>query len=192
MRRSTIEERFTRFVAEPTFERYLAVRELIQAMPEYDPYGGALEAIGPPFEAGAFRKVLRACDALGWEWCLSPRVHFWTGVAAQQQGDADRSAQAKCRIQACLQGLLSTGDGTQEQPFLVTYLSDEYDLLRCLSAAPVAGQELLDAWCAQCDVIHCRDGRQYWFDVTVLLATPRSSARRKSAAPARKTVAPPA
>ncbi len=139
-----------------------------------------MEAIGPPFEAGDFGNVLRACDALGWSWCLSPRVHFWAGVSAQEQGNHMRSGREKCWIQACLQGLMHTGQGTQEQPFLVTYLSDEYDLLRCLSAAPVAGQELLDAGARQCDVIHCRDGREYWFDVTPLLATCPASTRSKS------------
>ena len=45
MRWSSIEERFNRFVAEPTCERYFGVRAFILSATDYDPYGARLDEI---------------------------------------------------------------------------------------------------------------------------------------------------
>jgi hypothetical protein len=171
MRWSTIEERFNRFVTEPTCERYFGVRELILSATDYDPYSARLDEIATRFEAGEFSAVLSACDALGSSWCLSPRVHFFAGVSALEKGENTRSQREKRCAHACLSGLMSTGEGTAEHPFRVTYISDEYDLLRSLRVSDFRGQELVDTGSCHCDLISCDDGAEYWFDVTDLLAT---------------------
>lgn len=181
MRWSTIEERFARFVKKPTADNYRCVRQLVLAAPEYDPYLAELECAVPRFHAGDFQAVLQTCDTLDSSCCLSPRYHFYAGVSAGELGDPARSRREKRATHACLRGLRETGDGSAHHPFLVTYLSDEYDLLRSLQAAEVRGQELVETSAGQCDVVHCRDGSEFWFDVTELLAAAPSPSTRKLA-----------
>lgn len=181
MRCSTIEERFARFVKKPTADTYRSVRQLVLAAPGYDPYLAELECAGPRFHAGDFRAVLRACDSLDASCCLSPRSHFYAGVSAGELGDPVRSRREKQETHACLRGLRQTGDGSARRPFLVTYLGDEYDLLRSLPSAEVLGQQLVESSRGQCDVVHCRDGTEFWFDVTDLLAANASPAARRGA-----------
>jgi hypothetical protein len=180
MRWSTLEERFSRFVMKPSFQRYCEVRQLVLTAPDYDPYFLLLETIGASLDEGDFRAVLAACDALGPSCCLSPRIHVLAGISAEETGDLVRARREKRLAQACLRALRQSGDGTAEHPFLVTFLSDEYDLLRSLQAAAVVGQQLIETGAGQCDLICCEDGTEYWFDVTDLLAVGRPRARSRS------------
>ncbi len=191
MRWSTLEERFSRFVAKPTFQRYCEVRQLVLSAPDYDPYFSVLESIEVAFEAEDFSAVLAACDACGPSCCLSPRIHVLTGISAEETGDSARARQERRQAQACLRALRDGGDGTAEDPFLVTFLSDEYDLLRSLQAAKVLGQRLVEGPAGPCDVICCDDGSEYWFDVTDLLAVGRPRAATRSAGRSRSSIVRP-
>jgi len=64
-----------------------------------------------------------------------------------------------------VQGILSTGDGTKQHPYVVTRTSDEYDVLQFLGKE-LESQSLLEEEDRQYDLLRCKDGSEMWFDVT--------------------------
>ena len=74
-----------------------------------------------------------------------------------------------------LQGLLTTGDGTRGNPYVVCHAADEHDVVAALGHE-AAGQSLVEHEGRLCDVLVCSDGREVWFDVTDLLV--RRAARK--------------
>jgi hypothetical protein len=66
---------------------------------------------------------------------------------------------------ACCKGIVATGDGTKRRPYLVTRISDEYDVVRYLGKQP-ARQALTGIGDRHFDVITCTDGSEIWFDIT--------------------------
>jgi len=168
MRTSTIDERFEELLECPTADRCTAVRDLIVQRSDYDPYSEVWQQVVAAFEARDYHRTLSLIDDLGVAGRLSPRLHFFAGVAAGSLGDQVRAGREKRAVQACLESLLATGEGTAERPFVVTYLWDAYDLLQLLQVVP-CGQTLVDLGDARCDVIAADDGEEYWFDVTEMI-----------------------
>ena len=168
MRSSTIDERFVAFVDEPSSERFLFVREQVIGDPLYDPYSDDLRRLELFHEVGEFDVVLEEAAALEPIWRLSPRLHYLVGTAAMELGDIASAELRKHYSRACMNALIETGDGTPDAPFLVTYLSDEYDLLRYMNAH-VQGQQVAELDGAHFDIL-TTDDDIFWFDVTDLIA----------------------
>jgi hypothetical protein len=116
--------------------------------------------------------LLDRLDALPASKVLSPRVHFLAAEAADALGEAADVELERSLFVLTLQGLLTTGDGTQGNPYIVCHSTDEYDILAALGHEP-AGQSLAEHEGRLCDVLICADGREVWFDVTDLLTRPR-------------------
>lgn len=175
MRSSTIDERFQRFIEEPTRHSYLRVREKLMEQPQFDPYSDDLRFLELHFKNGEFEHVLREAAPLRSIWRLSPRFHYFLGISALETGNLELAEDEKTLSRACLYGLTDTGEGTAEEPFLVTYLSDEYDVIQCLGVE-VRQQQVVDVDGRQLDVLRDLDGKEHWFDVTEVMDV----ARRKS------------
>ncbi len=173
MRSSTIDERFAAFVEEPTSDKFLSVREQIIGDPLYDPYSSALQRVELLHEAGDFQLVLDEAVALEPLWRLSPRLHYLVGTASSELGDTIGTEVRKHYSRACMCALLDTGDGTAEAPFLATYLSDEYDVLRYLDAE-LEHQQVVELAGGHFDVLTTGRG-ELWFDATDLVAAARRS-----------------
>jgi hypothetical protein len=122
--------------------------------------------------AGQFSELLDRADDLQPAWSLSPRVHYLAAVAAEETGETDIAQLERFTFQACLEGILATGNGTAESPYLITYLSDEYDVLGVLGLEP-RSQALVDRHGLLCDVVKCLDGEEVWFELTGVLYDPR-------------------
>lgn len=172
MKCATIDDRFLSFVAKPTLRKWHAARRMILADSAFDPYGESLRFAESQLAAGDFQACRKTCRKLGSVRCLSPRWHFLQGVAALELQREEEAAERKLLTQLCLSQLLETGDGTASAPFQVTYLSDEYDVLKCLGVNSL-GQELTESDGRFADVIAADDGRDYWFDVHDLLSVTR-------------------
>jgi hypothetical protein len=65
----------------------------------------------------------------------------------------------------CIEGILSTGDGIQEHPYVVTRISDEYDILLALEKE-MESQALCEINNLHCDVMTLADGEEIVFDIT--------------------------
>ena len=65
----------------------------------------------------------------------------------------------------CLRGIEATGDGTRQQPFVVTYPADEYDLMMSRDKE-AQSQMMVDEGGKVCDVMQFEDGSEMWFDIS--------------------------
>jgi hypothetical protein len=180
---TTAEQRFRAFVDEPTPHRFRWLQRRIMASADYEPLALPLAELGELFMRARYGEVLEHVGDLADVWQLSPRLHLFAGLAADELGNSLEADQHRTAMQACLHGLLGTGDGTRKRPFSVTYLTDEMDVMKCLQQSDARCQKLIAVGTKQCDVITCHDGSDVWFDVTRLLA--RMPRRFRSSKPAR-------
>ena len=98
-------------------------------------------------------------------------MHFFAAEAAAGAGDDDRAELERFLFVVCLKGILSTGDGSAEHPYVICHQSDELDVLEALEKLSVR-QTLVqqDNW--TCDIIDCQDEKQVYFDVTAVTGMP--------------------
>ena len=187
MRTSTIDERFSDFLEDPTADRLVAIREMVTRRVDYQPHvgrsvdssdSGAWTSLSSAFDREDFSTVLELAASLSKPFCLCPRYHMMIGVAALELGDLPRAKHARRAYQACLDGLFETGEGTFAAPYLISYPSDAHEMLAELGVQ-ACRQMLVEAGDARFDVLVDADGEEYWFDATAMLA---AANRRQSAA----------
>jgi hypothetical protein len=96
---------------------------------------------------------------------LSPGTHLKLALVYQRLGrDAEMERERAIAIR-CVEGILSTGDGSLERPYRVTRTSDEYDVLAA-SNLTFASQTLRQSEGRRIDVVRTREGKDVCFDVT--------------------------
>ncbi|HEY8746861.1 MAG TPA: hypothetical protein VIM11_02725 [Tepidisphaeraceae bacterium] len=101
------------------------------------------------------------------QWLLSPTAHMLASFIASKLGDMRSSNVEGLMTQACFKGILGTGDGSSEQPYLVSRVRDEYEVLNYLGKASTLQAAVTSAG-RFLDCHTCNDGSQVCFDITVL------------------------
>lgn len=162
-------EAFLAYVQQPTLENYLAVRNIVIALPDYAPYGDGLRHLRDAYEAGEFARVRELFGQHLSSLLLSGEAHFIVALAHEKLGDADACQMEKYLAFVCVKGILGTGDGTQARPYLVTSTADEYDVLNALSKQS-QGQSLHHEPNRVLDR-QAVEGGEIWFDITAPFAT---------------------
>lgn len=160
---------FKAFFAKPDKENYLRALKATTDLKSYNPYSTDLSDVSELIDDGKFddaRKKLKACMP---EFMLSPRAHQFSAKVKKQLGDAKAAKRETELAKKCIDGILSTGDGTADKPYSVTRVSDEYDLLAHLGKRMVS-QGLAHKNGKSCDRLQCGDGSELWFDVSPLFA----------------------
>jgi hypothetical protein len=120
--------------------------------------------------AGRIDEVRTELSSLPQWLKLSPRVHELAALAAEQAGDENDAEIERFLFTICVQGILASGDGSVDHPYVAVQLEDETVLLSLLGrdsfsqAVVPVGNRLLD-------VVLCRDGSEVCFDVTHAMAT---------------------
>jgi hypothetical protein len=160
-----VRQLFTVFAKAPTRDNYLRVYEAMKASPDYDPYSRDLDEIEEVFDKSRFEEADARLKKAMPGHILSPKAHFLAGRIALRLDDKNRAHAEMELWEKCLDGLASTGNGSPESPYLVTRISDEYDLLRRLRKVR-RRQGLLGKDNRRFDVLQCTDGSEVWFDVT--------------------------
>ena len=94
---------------------------------------------------------------------VSPQAHFYASLAAGKLGDAAAAARETSLGKKCLAALLQTGNGSPEKPYLVTFVSDEYDILHALTKRAKL-QAVISKDGKSFDRIECEDGTELWFE----------------------------
>lgn len=163
-----------RFVAQPSRENYLLARAALLAASTRTLDAAQLDALALLADAGDIPGLAAALDALPPIAALVPRVHYYAALAAEARQDADDLELERMLLVICLRALLMTGDGSPELPYVVSAVSDEYDLLDSLELCP-GSQTLVHRGDGTLDVIQCEDGSEIWFDVSALIAIPASA-----------------
>jgi hypothetical protein len=177
-----MERQLTAFVEQPSKATYLAARDAVLRESPLPIVAADLADLDRLLDQEEYEAVLDRIDALPISKVLAPHVHYLAAEAAEALRDARAVELERSLFVLTLQGLLATGDGTRDNPYLVCHATDEYDVLAALGREP-AGQALEERGGNLFDVLTCDDGREVWFDVTAILVRPRP---RKPAASRRK------
>jgi len=158
-------ELFLAFLQSPSRDTYLAVRSALISGPAYDPYARDILDVVELIEQERFIDADELLRAAMPNLLLSPRAHLCAAMIAEEAGDEERRRMEGAVAYACVQGILSTGDGTKQHPYVVTRTSDEYDVLQFLDKE-LGGQSLCEEGDRHYDLLRCKDGSEMWFDVT--------------------------
>ncbi len=170
---SSLEKDFQALLDSPGKATYLKVHAALTSHPEYNPYSRDLGQVGELIGQGRYREARAKLDAAMPNLILSPRAHGYGRVVAEKLGDAEEARRRDAVAQKCVEGILSTGEGSPDAPFVVSRVSDEYDVLRQLNKR-MSFQSLKhvddeERGKRAYDVIRCTDQSEVWFDVTTVL-----------------------
>ncbi|MEI7058898.1 DUF4919 domain-containing protein [Nocardioides sp. CCNWLW239] len=100
---------------------------------------------------------------------FSPAAHLRMATVMERTGDVRSAARERRVARAALRSIRSTGDGSEQRPWSVLRINDEYDMLRALGKTPVR-QSLLRSHGRDIDRHETADGDVYHFDATQLVA----------------------
>lgn len=153
----------------PTAENYLAIRSVLMNGEHYDPYSTDIGELEQLCEEKQFARVLKMVSRNENLW-LSPWAHLQASKAARMLRQQARAKREATLMAACLAGIQATGDGSRERPFVVTRVSDEYDLINSLGKK-MSEQRLVSGDGGKYfDALDCADGTTVWFDISDILA----------------------
>ena len=159
------ETAFMAFLQNPSRENFLRVRSLVVAHEGYQPYSNDLEEAEKLLETADWRGFLEAGPRFIPNHLLTPRFHLMRSYALSQLGETDDAEIETAMYITCMEGIRSTGDGSEQAPWLVLRTSDEYDVLQHLGLQLVK-QSLHSKAERSFDRLECDDGSVFWFDIT--------------------------
>lgn len=170
----SLEDAWEVFLESPTCRRFLTLRELVIGEADYVPAMSTLLELESLLRAGRheqlqYRQVQCRVEELLPAWALCPRLHYLAGCAAEGLGDTEELELCRFLSQTCVEGILSTGDGSQRRPWLATYPTDASDCLAHMRLS-IESQRLVESDSGLRDVVTACDGRTFWFDVDQMVA----------------------
>lgn len=160
---------FSEFLERPDKTRYLRVRSAIIGSVEYDMFSDGLSRLEELIESGDHQAVPALVPELMPNWLLSPRVHQLLSASATERGEPDRAKGEHTLAVACANAITQTGDGSMDAPYVVTHVSDEYDIAAAMDRN-VTTQKRENHNGLALDILVMEDGSQLCFDVTDGLA----------------------
>lgn len=151
------------FLLDPSEENLKPLQAAIMAAGNFDPLVAVEEFAAALLEAGDHQGLVDRLWQLMPGLFLSPTAHAMLRLCYRELGD-DSAAQREDRLtQLALASLRSSGDGSQQNPYRVLRVSDEYDILRALGRKSQA-QRLQPIGERSFDVHQCDEG-EVWFDL---------------------------
>ncbi len=160
-----MKELFFDFLESPNRETYLAVRDALVSSEFYQPYSDEMSDIGDLLDAGKLDEAAEKLAASMPNLLLSPRAHLMLSFLAKETNEEDHAKMEGFIAATCCEGVLSTGEGTQESPYVVVRTSDEHDVVQYLGKQ-FKQQSLVEDGDRHFDRIDCEDGAEIWFDIT--------------------------
>ena len=165
----SVREQLNAFLQAPSAGGFLRLREAVIESSGYAPYARDLHQANALLKEGKLEEARDHLLSAMANYLLNPGAHQMLAYAHHELGDEQAARFEHAVAAAMMQGILSTGDGTAERPYLVLHTADEYDVLRHLDKRPQQ-QSLVEAAGKRLDRQQCDDGSEIWFDVTVQLA----------------------
>ncbi len=162
----SIETFLNRYLQTRTPDSFLQLQEAVAALPEYAPYTDNYgKRATELFQEERFEEVVETLLALMPNWFLNPGIHKLLSLAYHKLGHQESARLEYTLALAFQEGILSTGDGSEERPYRVLHTADEYDVLEHLGKQSHR-QSLVDKGSRHYDRQDCPDG-PVWFDITI-------------------------
>ena len=156
---------FSAFVDSSDRDAFLAVRQQLLSSEHFDPNSDKFELIEELVVDNRFDDAAEQLGQAMPNLILSPRAHLLSALVARKRGDSQSEQTAFKIAAACCQGIISTGEGNRDAPYIVTRTSDEYDVLQFLDKEFKRQTLKLDGQ-RRFDVMESTDGLEFWFDIT--------------------------
>jgi hypothetical protein len=156
---------YRKVIEKPTRENYLAAYGALILHPKYSFYAlSDMERVAGAKTEEECRGVLALMGSPPVNLILSPRAHGFTGLAAKKLGDEVRSQAEMNAMRKLLTAIVATEDGSEQNPYIITRLSDQDDVLMHLDKEKVSRYSASGAR-GFCDVYRCKDGSSVWFKI---------------------------
>lgn len=156
---------FMGWLKDPEHVTFAQLRAAMVSHRSYAPYSGdldqAAELVGKKEFDAARKRIQEGFPNL----LLSPRAHFLLAMIARELGSEQDEKLEGYLAFRCIEGILSTGDGTRDKPFQVLRTTDEYDVMMA-KQKQMTGQALIHDGSRHFDRITFDDESEYWFDIT--------------------------
>jgi len=157
-----MDEDFYAFIQTPGKELFLQSRAKVVAHPDYNPYSDDIRVIEDLTDEGKFDEAVRHRNI---NTMLSPRANMLHAFAFSQLGlENEENAMAVVGGQI-LENILLTGNGSLQEPYMVTRVEDERDVLTSLQERSTA-QALVQQDGRYYDRLTTESGREIYFDIT--------------------------
>lgn len=155
------------YEADPSPATLRELRAQILAAPNYDPNLNPDRSTRVARAADDPRAVVDILEdsmpgAFG-----SPKTHGLLTEAYAQLGDLLASQRQNRLTKLAFRAILDTGDGSEEHPWTVIRIGDEYDVLQLMQRRSVT-QDVEVRGGRRYDVHHHPDGSTTWFDATAI------------------------
>jgi hypothetical protein len=157
---------FIKFLQSPNRETFLSVRDSVAGSEKYCPYSNEISSIAKLLGEAQYEEAHTQIGNAMPNLLLSPSIHLYSAIVADRRGDAEGAKMERFIAYCCVQGIMATGDGSHEKPYLVLRTSDEYDVVQFLGKQPTS-QSLHNEPSRDLDLINCEDGSELWFDITI-------------------------
>lgn len=160
-----VDQLFASFMESRNDETFLALRQQIIASDAYQPYSDEFTTAEQLIDLYSLDEAREALEDTMPNLLLSPRAHRLLAEIDLEAGDVQSADRERMMAAACVEGVLATGDGSEQQPYLILRTSDEYDVLAHLGKRSEM-QSLVLKEEKHLDLITCSDGSEVWFDIT--------------------------
>ena len=91
MKNSPLEDQYCDFLHGPSVAKLMAARKLVLQHDDYQPYAPFWSRLASEFNHHRFEEVVGTCVRYQQVGCLSPRFHFYWGIASGELGDLEQS-----------------------------------------------------------------------------------------------------
>ena len=155
---------FEAYLVCPSLQKYLVAVETLQGSSCYSPYSSELCEVNRLIESNnldcAHQFLLKnSCNLI-----LSPIFHMTMAFFFNRQRQVKKMKYSYLIATNCIKGILSSGDGTKEKPYLITRVSDEHDVLNYLGKT-LTLQSLVKVEDKAYDRLQCVDKTVLWFEL---------------------------
>lgn len=157
-----MENNFIKFIKDPTVELFLAARADIISHEHYNPYGNHLNELTDLLDAEKYQEAIDLDDI---NLIMSPRAHLYKSFAQKELNNENLAELEGMIAHLIMDGIEMTGNGTFENPYLVTSVSDERDMLARWDEQ-FASQSLKHSGDRSFDIITTISGKEIYFDIT--------------------------
>lgn len=164
------------FLEAPSREGFLKLQEEVQTEADFCSAGSFVDQLADWCQRGCYEQMFEQTELMPFAWVASPSAHLYASIAAQQMGCGDDAELERFITESILQGLLETGDGSANDPYRITYLSDRQDLLAYFSLN-VEKQRLVRSSAGMMDVVTTSTGDDLCFLLGDLAASSQLDGR---------------
>lgn len=158
----TLRDLVTAYLESQDLEHLARLRSAVVGSASFDPDLELMSELGPLMEEGRHREIVDAVTAKMPGAALNPTAHLAMSAALEALGDEPGAKRESIMAKVAVSSVLATGDGSEESPWSVLRVADEYDIMRAKGIAP-SGQSAQSRDGRVVDRHETADGGAVWF-----------------------------